>query len=636
MGTEVYKVKFRQYLLRVHNLENEKRKLNRMLSVSSARFVRRWRSGHLDQNKGVARHDKAKIMRKIYVLRSREIKLYARVKKDTGRYANRMTVLNNRMRVVARIQRRMLHKLGWTMKKSKMELLRMSNRLNIQMKLERGLVDHARHASRLQKVGLAKEAETDHRTRMQEASQLRRIMRSVKGEVHVNYGGVPRKPSNERTHLKRLMIVVTNAAKKFAKQRVMMARQLLKEARHAARESVRSIKKEALWRRQLTAVARWKSNEAHNRRGREAHLRNGEKKFEHIMQELRAKIKGERDVYAQRSKALLVKRKILERVKGKTLQQARRFRVHEGLHWREVKYLRLRMQEIARRLLKAHVRVKGALSLLKAEKIKGEARLTRAINRAKKERAVEHVRALWASRLDKYKNERAKLYEKMIQRSVVLAKKVKIGRKRFANGQRLLAAGVQEARKTHVLKAVREKLKQYSAYLREKKIEISRINGQNEVLIRRLKKEKSKTSTEMKRQRESHTTKAEILQEKKTAFRKQFERDERDIALLKRIKKRLLRRMAREIIKSEKYAAQARNSRRNFRNKAIHRRELSQTLRAKNSLWEMARQTKEQRMKTIEVRGRAALLRKRKVESTALLKRVQKKRMSAVTESRRM
>merc|ERR1712063_19320 len=171
------------------------------------------------------------------------------------------------------------------------------------------------------------------------------------------------------------------------------------------------------------------------------------------------------------------------------------------------------------------------------EKIKGEARLTRAINHAKKERAVEHVRALWASRLDKYKNERAKLYEKMIQRSVVLAKKVKIGRKRFANGQRLLAAGVQEARKTHVLKAVREKLKQYSAYLREKKIEISRTNGQNEVLIRRLKKEKSKTSTEMKRQRESHTTKAEILQEKKTAFRKQFERDERDIALLKRMKK---------------------------------------------------------------------------------------------------
>merc|ERR1712137_1252248 len=328
---------------------------------------------------------------------------------------------------------------------------------------------------------------------------------------------------------------------------------------------------------------------------------------------------------------------ILERVKGKTLQQARRFRVHEGLHWREVKYLRLRMQEIARRLLKAHVRVKGALSFLKAEKIKGEARLTRAINRAKKERAVEHVRALWASRLDKYKNERAKLYEKMIQRSVVLARKVKTGRKRFANGQRLLAAGVQEARETHVLKAVREKLKQYSAYLREKKIEISRTNGQNEVLIRRLNKEKSKTSTEMKRQRESHTTKAEILQEKKTAFRKQFERDERDIALLKRMKKRLLRRMAREIIKSEKYAAQARNSRGNFRNKAILRRELSQTLRAmKNSLWEMARQTKEQRMKTIEVRGRAALLRKRKVESTALLKRVQKKRMSAVTESRRM
>merc|ERR1712032_1342691 len=48
-----------------------------------------------------------------------------------------------------------------------------------------------------------------------------------------------------------------------------------------------------------------------------------------------------------------------------------------------------------------------------------------------------------------------------------------------------------------------------------------------------------------------------------------------------------------------------------------------------------ARKTKQQRLKTTEVGGRAAMLEKKKMERTILLRQVQKMRTSAVTELRK-
>merc|ERR1712063_171773 len=188
--------------------------------------------------------------------------------------------------------------------------------------------------------------------------------------------------------------------------------------------------RERRWRRQLTAVAQWESRQVPSRHNREWHLRSGEKKYQHIIRELRAKIQAQKGSHARKSKTLL--KKEVMRVEGKILRELRQFRAKEASRLRELKNFKLRMQEISQRLLKAHVKAKFVLSSLKAEKMKGEARLLQAINSAREKGISAHTRARWASKLNKYKNERARLYRKIIAQNADLAKKLRVGRKSFA------------------------------------------------------------------------------------------------------------------------------------------------------------------------------------------------------------
>merc|ERR1712137_1357741 len=139
--------------------------------------------------------------------------------------------------------------------------------------------------------------------------------------------------------------------------------------------------------------------------------------------------------------------------------RVREFKAKEASRRREVKNFKLRMQETSRRLQKAHVRVKEVLSSLKAEKIKGEARLLRVINSAKKVGTPAHVRGHWAGKLNKYRHQRAKLYRKLIQKNANLAKEVKTRRNRFAKARRVLAKEAEEVKRMHVPGRVKERLK---------------------------------------------------------------------------------------------------------------------------------------------------------------------------------
>merc|ERR1712137_231761 len=638
--THVYKRKLTLYFLQLRRLENKKTKLEKMYNVFSARFVKqgslgRKRAAERKTFKGAASHEKTIMLRKIHNLKSREGKLYVRVKKETGRYVNKMIILNKNTRMLAKLKRRMIHKLEWKIKKSQMELVRRSNRLNVQIALENRLVRHAWRASKFEEAHLAKQVDIERRKRRQEVVQLRHRRETLQSEVRHHRSGVPNKSFHENNkHLKHLTIAVERGAEKFAKQRIMMARRLAAEARRVAQKSVGSMERERRWRRQLTAVAQWESRQVHSRHNREWHLRSGEKKYQHIIRELRAKIQVQKGSHARKSKTLL--KKEVMRVEGKILRELRQFRAKEASRRRELKNFKLRMQEISQRLLKAHVKAKFVLSSLKAEKMKGEARLLHAINSAREKGISAHTRARWSSKPNKYKNERAQLYRKIIEQNADLAKKLRLGRKSFAKAQRVLAEEVREVKREKVLKHVRVRSKQYFVHLKEEKAEMLKVERRNKVFIRKLAEQKSKTLEKLQREREEHAIKEGRLHQENIAFEKEFENNERDIVMLKRMKKRLLKVVMGERLKSEKYVAHARSAQVTFHSHVIHRRGLSEALKImKARLWKMEKESKKERLKTKIAGERAAILKKRKVESIGWSRRVQKIHNVLLAELRR-
>merc|ERR1712137_467221 len=188
--TRVYRLKLTRYLFQVHKLENKKRKLKMMLSVLVARSIKEATGRIWSVRKLVARNAyrvaggryETKMVSEIHILRLRKRKLDRQVKKEMGRYINEMMTLNRGIRVLRKIKTRMKRALKREMKNRKTELLRRSRKLNTQIELENGFINHARHASGFQKVGLAKEAKMEHRKRVQEATQLKRTTDVVERE----------------------------------------------------------------------------------------------------------------------------------------------------------------------------------------------------------------------------------------------------------------------------------------------------------------------------------------------------------------------------------------------------------------------------------------------------------------------
>merc|ERR1712137_1479500 len=266
----------------------------------------------------------------------------------------------------------------------------------------------------------------------------------------------------------------------------------------------------------------------------------------------------------------------------------------------------------------------------------GKARLLRAIISARKAGSSAHIRAHWASRLTKYKHLRAKLYRKLIHHNMDLAKKVRTERKRFIKTQRMLAKEVEEVKRIHVLEHVSKRIEHFLLHLKKEKTQTLEREAQNSVLIRRLAEQKSTTLAKLQRERENHAVIANRLHTEIMTFMNEFEKNERDIARLKLMKKRLLKIMIGRRRKSENYATHTRSAQVNFRNQAIHRRELSAALRImKKTLWEMAIKAKQQRRKTKEAGNRAAILTRGKMQSSSLSRQVQEIHAGLVAELRR-
>merc|ERR1712137_1092841 len=194
-----------------------------------------------------------------------------------------------------------------------------------------------------------------------------------------------------------------------------------------------------------------------------------------------------------------------------------------------------------------------------------------------------------------------------------LAKKLRVGRKSFAKAQRVLAEEVGEVKREKVLKHVRVRSKQYFVHLKEEKAEMLKVERRNKAFIRKLAEQKSKTLEKLQREREEHAIKEGRLHKESIAFAKKFENNERDIVMLKRMKKRLLKMVMGERLKSEKYVTHARSAQVTFRNHVIHRRGLSEALKImKARLWKMEKESKKERLKTKIAGERAAILEKKK------------------------
>merc|ERR1712137_357095 len=644
--TRVYRLKLTRYLFQVHKLENKKRKLKMMLSVLVARSIKEATGRIWSVRKLVARNAyrvaggryETKMVSEIHILRLRKRKLDRQVKKEMGRYINEMMTLNRGIRVLRKIKTRMKRALKREMKNRKTELLRRSRKLNTQIELENGFINHARHASGFQKVGLAKEAKMEHRKRVQEATQLKRITDVVEREAQSHGSGMPKKLTHEENHLRHLLATVTKGTRKFAEQRIMMTRRLGNQARHAAKQSRSGIKRERVWRRRLIAAAHWESKQIHDRHNSGSDFRSSEKMYDHIIQALKTRIRRERRLRARRSKILAEKQE-LERAKSKIFREAKQSGTLEAQRRREIKALKLKMQAISQRLLGTHVHVEGVLCALRKESAEGETKLSRAIKHAKEVRvAAAHIMAHWASRLNKYKIERVHLYKTLIRNNVDLDRRVEMARKRFKEEQRTLAQQAQQAaqvKRSHSREHVRERFKQYSAHFNQEQRNILKSKSQNEALIRRLEK-KSKTLKNLQQEKKNYAIMLEGLRKDKTGFVKDFEKNKKKTLRLKLVIERLRKIIASEIVKREKYAAQSRSGQGDFSKHVMHRRELLKALQGLDTkLGEAARITKDQRVKTTAVKSREASLEKRRAERAALLRRVQKMERRVVAELRR-
>merc|ERR1712137_1363890 len=250
-------------------------------------------------------------------------------------------------------------------------------------------------------------------------------------------------------------------------------------------ESMRAIVRKRKWRRRSTAAVQWEGSQAQDHSNREREIVSGEKTYAQIIQRLKARIQGERNRNTRRSKMLnaaKVRKHQLELLKHEIFQKARRSGKQQAWHRREIKMVKFGMHGIMQRLLKAHSHIKRVLSALKAEKIKWEVRFVHAIKRTRKMKLAAHLRALWSSRLNKYKLARANLYKKSRQNDILLAREINMRQRIIEkqSGQTKRRMGMEVNRK-HAIGHMKETAERYAAHLKEQTLKILKRKQNNNV-----------------------------------------------------------------------------------------------------------------------------------------------------------
>merc|ERR1712137_1219859 len=239
----------------------------------------------------------------------------------------------------------------------------------------------------------------------------------------------------------------------------------------------------------------------------------------------------------------------------------------------------------------AHSQVKHVLSALKAEKIKGEVRLVHTIKRIKNTRFAAHLRALWTSRLNKYKVARAKLYKQLMHKNMLLAKEIKLTGKKMEqqSGQTKRRTRMEIDRK-HAIGYMKARIERYAAHLKEQRLEILKRKKNNDASTQQFEERKAKTLRRFKRERVGGAINAEKLREESLAHARGLKNKENEITMSVLRKRRLREVMTGEVARKKKISTQMRIAQKRSERYMLHGHEqLKEIKEMQNDLWRLRR-----------------------------------------------
>merc|ERR1712137_1126394 len=284
-----------------------------------------------------------------------------------------------------------------------------------------------------------------------------------------------------------------------------------------------------------------------------------------------------------------------------------------------------------------HSHIKRVLSALKADKIKWEVRFMHAIKRTGKMKLAAHLRARWSSRLNKYKLARAKLYKKLRQNDILLAREINMRQKIIEkqSGQTKRRMGMEVNRK-HAIGHMKETAERYAAHLKEQTLKILKRKQNNNAAVRRVGEKKNQILRRLKRRTMGEAIEAKKSRKEGLVHARGLKNKENEITRSVFVKRRLREVMIGEVAKKQKITAQLRIAQKRFR-KYIHHgyEQLEAIKKMQTKLRRLRRNVMEQKVKQRQDMSRAAKLDKIIIAIAALLRRVQAEHAHVVAAFRR-
>merc|ERR1712137_82605 len=170
-----------------------------------------------------------------------------------------------------------------------------------------------------------------------------------------------------------------------------------------------------------------------------------------------------------------------------------------------------------------------------------------------------HLRARWSSRLNKYKRARAKLYKKLMQSSMLLAKEIEMRQKKIEQQSRQKRRRRRmEINRKHMIGHMRERVKRYAAHLEEQTLKILKKKKSNDASKRRFQEREIKTLRRLQRKGLGDAVNAKKLHEESLAHSRSLRNKKNEIMTSVLRKRRLREVMIGEVAKEKKISTQMR------------------------------------------------------------------------------
>merc|ERR1712137_1023293 len=192
-------------------------------------------------------------------------------------------------------------------------------------------------------------------------------------------------------------------------------------------------------------------------------------------------------------------------------------------------------------------------------------RFVHAIKHPGKIKFAAHLRARWSSRLNKYKLARAKLYKKLRQNDILLAREINMRQKIIdkQSGQTKRGMGMEVNRK-HAIGHMKETAERYAAHLKEQRLKILKKKQNNNVAMRRFEEKKKQILRRLKRRTMGEAIEAKKSRKEGLVHARGLKNKENEITRSVFVKRRLREVMIGEVAKKQKITAQLRIAQKRF------------------------------------------------------------------------